>query len=86
MSNEEKTVMFVMPNLLTGHLACLGGTMSGRSWELTAGTFTIGRLDDHDMCLSSEPGVSKTHAHIPARVVRSALKNMRSRSSWMSYA
>jgi predicted component of type VI protein secretion system len=64
MSSAEKTVMFAMPNLLTGHLACVAGTTAGRSWELTAGTFTIGRLDEHDMCLSSEPGVSKTHAKI----------------------
>ena len=64
MSHAEKTVMFAMPNLLTGHLACVAGTTAGRSWELTAGTFTIGRLDEHDMCLSSEPGVSKTHAKI----------------------
>jgi predicted component of type VI protein secretion system len=64
MSHVEKTVMFAMPNLLSGHLACVAGTAAGRSWELTAGTFTIGRLDEHDMCLSSEPGVSKTHAKI----------------------
>jgi predicted component of type VI protein secretion system len=62
--STEKTVMFMMPNFLSGQLACVGGTVAGRSWELTAGTFTIGRLEEHDLCLANEPGVSKAHAKI----------------------
>ena len=64
MSSAEKTVMFTLPNLVSGQLACIGGTAAGRSWDLSAGTFTIGRNDEHDMALAAEPGVSKTHAKI----------------------
>ncbi len=64
MSSAEKTVMFALPNLVSGQLACVAGTAAGRSWDLSAGTFTIGRLDEHDMCLATEPGISKTHAKI----------------------
>jgi len=64
MSSAEKTVMFALPNLVSGQVACVAGTAAGRSWDLSAGTFTIGRNEEHDMALTAEPGVSKTHAKI----------------------
>jgi hypothetical protein len=64
MSSAEKTVMFALPNLVSGQVACVAGTAAGRSWDVSAGTFTIGRNEEHDMALTTEPGVSKTHAKI----------------------
>lgn len=64
MSSAEKTVMFALPNLVSGQVACVAGTAAGRSWDVSAGTFTIGRNEEHDMALTAEPGVSKTHAKI----------------------
>jgi hypothetical protein len=78
--SDEKTVMFVMPNFLSGQLTCVGGSVAGRSWELTAGTFTIGRLDEHDLCLSAEPGVSKTHAKIVGQGDHSVIVDCESRN------
>ena len=80
MTEVERTVMFTMPNLLSGQIACIAGTTAGRSWELGAGTFTIGRLDEHDLCLSNEPGVSKTHAKIVAQGDRYFLVDAESRN------
>jgi predicted component of type VI protein secretion system len=80
MTEVEKTVMFAMPNLLSGQIACIAGTVAGRSWELSAGTFTIGRLDEHDLCLSQEPGVSKTHAKIIGQGDRYVLVDCESRN------
>jgi biotin carboxyl carrier protein len=80
MSEVERTVMFMMPNLLSGQIACIAGTTAGRSWDLGAGTFTIGRLDEHDLCLSNEPGVSKTHAKIVAQGDRYVLVDCESRN------
>jgi hypothetical protein len=64
--STERTVMFQLPSLLSGKLACIAGTVAGRSWDLSAGTFVIGRLEESDLHLPSEPGVSKTHAKIVA--------------------
>lgn len=80
MSNVEKTVMFALPNLMTGQLACVAGTTAGRSWDLSAGTFTIGRLDEHDLVLKEEPGVSKTHAKIIGQGDRYVLVDAESRN------
>ena len=80
MSSAEKTVMFTLPNLVSGQLACIGGTAAGRSWDLSAGTFTIGRTDEHDMALAAEPGVSKTHAKIIGQGVRYLIVDCESRN------
>ncbi|MBM4282859.1 MAG: FHA domain-containing protein [Deltaproteobacteria bacterium] len=80
MTEVEKTVMFAMPNLLSGQVACIAGTAAGRSWDLSAGTFTIGRLDEHDLCLAQEPGVSKTHAKIIGQGDRYVLVDCESRN------
>jgi hypothetical protein len=64
MSDAERTMMFQLPNQLSGKLVCVGGTMAGRTFELSGGTFTIGRASDSDLCLVDEPGVSKQHAKI----------------------
>ena len=66
MSGPERTVMFQLPSMLAGTLACVGGTLAGRSWELSAGTFVIGRNESSDLPLVAEPGVSKTHSKIVA--------------------
>jgi hypothetical protein len=62
--SSERTVMFQVPSVLSGRLACIAGTVAGRSWDLSAGTFVIGRLEASDLHLPSEAGVSKTHAKI----------------------
>ena len=66
MSGPERTVMFQLPSMLAGKLACVGGTLAGRSWELSAGTFVIGRNDTCDLPLTAEPGVSKVHCKLVA--------------------
>ncbi|MBI1945903.1 MAG: FHA domain-containing protein [Deltaproteobacteria bacterium] len=66
MSGPERTVMFQLPSMLAGKLACVAGTLAGRSWELSAGTFVIGRNDNSDLPLTVEPGVSKVHCKIVA--------------------
>lgn len=66
MSNQERTVLFQLPTVISGQLVCTQGTLAGRSWNLSAGTFVIGRAPGSDMTLSAEPGVSKLHAKIVA--------------------
>ena len=66
MSGPERTVMFQLPTVLSGNLACVAGTMAGRTWELSAGTFVIGRNEGTDLALVAEPGVSKVHCKITA--------------------
>ncbi|MCC7071840.1 MAG: FHA domain-containing protein [Deltaproteobacteria bacterium] len=66
MSGPERTVMFQLPSMLAGKLACVAGTLAGRSWELSAGTFVIGRNDSCDLALTAEPGVSKVHCKLVA--------------------
>ncbi|MDP2340334.1 MAG: FHA domain-containing protein [Deltaproteobacteria bacterium] len=80
MANAEKTVMFALPNALAGQLACVAGTAAGRSWDLSAGTFVIGRVDDSDLALPSEPGVSKTHAKIIGQGERYLIMDCESRN------
>ncbi len=80
MSNPEKTVMFALPNMATGQLACVAGSAAGRSWELSAGTFTIGRLEEHDMSLPQEPGISKLHAKIIGQGNRYLITDCESRN------
>src|SRR4051812_3944804 len=65
MSRDEKTVVFQLPTTISGQLACIGGTVAGRSWQLSAGTFVIGRSETEcDLGLPAEQGVSKVHAKI----------------------
>ncbi len=80
MSNDEKTVMFALPNMMSGQLACVAGSAAGRSWDLSAGTFTIGRLDEHDMSLPQEPGISKLHAKIIGQGDRYLITDCESRN------
>jgi predicted component of type VI protein secretion system len=80
MGDVEKTVMFSLPNLLTGHVSCVDGTLAGRSWDIGLGTFTIGRSDEHDLCLADEAGVSKTHAKIVGHGDRFVLMDCESRN------
>ena len=80
MSNAEKTVMFALPNMMTGQLACVAGTAAGRSWDLSAGTFTIGRQEEHDMSLPQEPGISKLHAKIIGQGDRYLITDCESRN------
>jgi hypothetical protein len=80
MSNAEKTVMFALPNMMTGQLACVAGSAAGRSWDLSAGTFTIGRLEEHDMSLPQEPGISKLHAKIIGQGDRYLITDCESRN------
>lgn len=61
---SERTVMFKLPTFLSGKLTCVAGTEDGRSWELSAGTFVIGRSETCDLHLATEAGVSKVHAKI----------------------
>jgi hypothetical protein len=65
MSNE-RTVVFHLPTMVAGSLAAISGTVAGRTFPLTAGTFVIGRQADLDLPLPVEPGVSKVHAKIVA--------------------
>ncbi len=80
MSNAEKTVMFALPNTVQGQLACVAGTAAGRSWDVSAGTFVIGRLDDNDLPLPQEPGVSKVHAKIIGQAERYLIMDCESRN------
>jgi hypothetical protein len=80
MANAEKTVMFALPNALSGQLACVAGSAAGRSWDLSAGTFVIGRVDDSDLALPQEPGVSKVHAKIIGQADRYLIMDCESRN------
>jgi len=80
MSSAEKTVMFAIPNLVSGKIACVAGVAAGRSWDLSAGTFTIGRNEDNDMSLPTEPGVSKLHAKIVGQGDRYLIMDCESRN------
>ena len=80
MSNAEKTIMFALPNMMSGKLACVAGSAAGRSWDLSAGTFTIGRQDEHDMSLPQEPGISKLHAKIIGQGDRYLITDCESRN------
>ncbi len=77
---SEKTMMFALPNALSGQLACVAGSVAGRSWDLSAGTFAIGRVDDNDLALSQEPGVSKVHAKIVGQGDRYLIVDCESRN------
>src|SRR5690348_394460 len=79
MSNE-RTVMFQLPSVISGNLACIAGSVAGRSWDLSAGTFVIGRNDTCDLTLPNEPGVSKVHAKIVAEGERYMLMDCESRN------
>lgn len=80
MSNEERTVIFQLPTVVSGALACMEGTVIGRTWRLSAGTFVIGRSDECDLHLPSEPGVSKVHAKILAEGDHYVLEDNESRN------
>lgn len=80
MSNEERTVIFQLPTVVSGSLACMEGTVTGRTWRLSAGTFVIGRSDECDLHLPAEPGVSKVHAKILAEGDHYVLEDNESRN------
>lgn len=80
MSNQERTVLFQLPTVISGQLVCTQGTLAGRSWTLSAGTFVIGRAPGSDLLLSAEPGVSKLHAKIVAEGDHYALIDNESRN------
>jgi pSer/pThr/pTyr-binding forkhead associated (FHA) protein len=63
---EERTVIFQLPTMIAGELKCMQGTETGKVWQMSAGTFVIGRSSECDLHLGSEPGVSKIHAKIIA--------------------
>jgi hypothetical protein len=65
-SMTERTVVFHLPTMVSGSLAAISGTVAGRTYPLTAGTFVIGRQAELDLSLPTEPGVSKVHAKIVA--------------------
>jgi biotin carboxyl carrier protein len=77
---DERTVLFTLPQVISGQLVCIEGTVVGRSWELSAGTFTIGRSLSCDLALTNEPGVSKTHAKIIAEGDHYVLTDTESRN------
>ena len=66
MKRDERTVVFQLPSTVSGQVACISGTAAGRSWDLSAGTFVVGRADECDLAIPQEPGVSKIHAKIIA--------------------
>jgi biotin carboxyl carrier protein len=78
--NEERTVLFQLPTIIIGQLVCVQGSVVGRRWDLSAGTFVIGRSSQADLSLPSEPGVSKDHAKITAEGVRYVLTDSESRN------
>ncbi len=80
MSGPERTVMFQLPSMLAGKLACVAGTLAGRSWELSAGTFVIGRNDTCDLPLTAEAGVSKVHCKLVAEGEHYLLMDCESRN------
>ncbi|MEW5855664.1 MAG: FHA domain-containing protein, partial [Myxococcota bacterium] len=63
MSRAERTSVFVYNAGVVGKLVGTG-SLKGQEWMLSAGTFTIGRDPTCDLCLASEPGVSKVHCKI----------------------
>ena len=77
---EERTVIFQLPTMISGELECIQGTVAGQKWPLSAGTFVIGRASDSDLCLSSEPGVSKVHAKIIATETEYSIVDAESRN------
>lgn len=78
--SAERTVMFQLSSMLSGTFACVAGTVAGRSWELSAGTFVIGRNEGCDLQLPVEPGVSKVHAKIIAEGDRYVIVDCESRN------
>lgn len=62
----ERTMVFTMPTGIRGELKCTEGTRAGERFELSAGTFVIGRDASADLSLPVEPGVSGLHAKIIA--------------------
>ncbi|MCP4504279.1 MAG: FHA domain-containing protein [Deltaproteobacteria bacterium] len=80
MSGEERTAMFRLSTQVSGRLNCIQGSVAGQSFQLTAGTFVIGRQEGSDMHLAAEPGVSKVHAKILAEGKRYFLVDNESRN------
>jgi biotin carboxyl carrier protein len=77
---DERTVLFELPQVISGTLVCTQGTVAGRSWTLGAGTFTIGRQPGCDLHLGTEPGVSKQHAKVQAEGDQYILVDLESRN------
>src|SRR5688500_7024516 len=55
--------MFKMPAISQGRLLGLEGSVKGRVYQLSTGTFVIGRVETNDLPLS-DPGISREHAKI----------------------
>ncbi|MDP2344086.1 MAG: FHA domain-containing protein [Deltaproteobacteria bacterium] len=61
----EKTVMFALPGQRVV-LVCAAGRFKGKTFELSAGTFTIGRSPECTLCLADDQGASRVHTKIYA--------------------
>ncbi len=59
----ERTVMFALPGQ-RAVLACVGGRFAGKTFALSAGTFTIGRSPECTLCLADDHGSSRVHSKI----------------------
>lgn len=79
MSGNERTMMFQMPATDQGRLVGLEGSVKGRVFALSTGTFIIGRGETCDMPLK-DPGVSRQHAKIVAEGEQYILLDMESRN------
>jgi predicted component of type VI protein secretion system len=79
MSGNERTMMFEMPAAEQGRLVGFEGSVKGRVFPLSSGTFIIGRGETCDMPLK-DPGVSRQHAKIVAEGEQYILLDMESRN------
>jgi len=76
---DAPTGEFVLPNVISGTLMGVAGSVAGKTFPLTAGTCTIGRRNDCDVVVD-DAGVSKIHARIIAKGDRYVLKDNGSRN------
>lgn len=65
MTQVERTVLFKMPEARQARLVGLSGTVKGRVYPLSLGTFVLGRGEECDLRLR-DAGVSRVHAKIVA--------------------
>lgn len=64
-TTNDRTVFVAMPSS-SGMLVGIAGTVAGKKFPLSAGTFMIGRDAECELALSDEPGVSRQHTKIVA--------------------
>src|SRR5687768_6102566 len=79
MTANERTMMFEMPDAEQGRLVGFEGTVKGRVFPLSTGTFIIGRGETCDLPLK-DSGVSRQHAKIVAEGEQYILLDMESRN------